>query len=580
VTSAPAEAASLRPVVLSVTPARGWVTGGTAVTITGKRFTAGAKVKLAAGNSPGANAIPATKIKVVSSTKITAITGHGAKLGSFNVFVTTKGGTSAATAADKYSYIAASAWGTPTEIPAPGSASARPGWRGATELRGSASGQALFTSVSCSEYGTPRANTCTLVGQDGNNQPFYVIYQAIPQGPTTWSTPAEITGTPGGSGTFTSVSCVDGQDCMAVGQDGNNQPFYVIETNNVWGAPTEIIGTPGGSGSFTSVNCQDDVGSFPLYCAAVGQDGNNQPFYVNFLNNNVRGTPTEITGTPGGSGTLTSVNCTFSGDNCQAVGQDGNKQPFYVNSDNYYSWGPPTEITGTPGGSGTLTSVYWGGGFTAVGQDGNNQPFAVIQSGSGVYGPPTEITGTPGGSGDLSSANCYGGYLFCTAVGQDGNNQPFTVTLGNGIWGGPVEITGSPGGSGLFTSVDGTCEGDGYCMAVGQDGNGQPMYDIEAPTSAPTVSSVSPNSGPVTGGTPITITGSNFLPGAVVEIAPSNGLGSSAVPATNVTVVSPTQITATTGGGASPGTYGVYVITAGGVNTDPSSSAGQFTYTP
>ena len=60
----------------------------------------------------------------------------------------------------------------------------------------------------------------------------------------------------------------------------------------------------------------------------------------------------------------------------------------------------------------------------------------------------------------------------------------------------------------------------------------------------PTVTSVSPNNGPPAGGTSVTITGTNFAAGATVTF------GSAA--ATNVVVVSATQITATTpaGGGA------------------------------
>ena len=54
----------------------------------------------------------------------------------------------------------------------------------------------------------------------------------------------------------------------------------------------------------------------------------------------------------------------------------------------------------------------------------------------------------------------------------------------------------------------------------------------------PTVSSVSPNNGPIAGGTGVTITGTNFAAGATVTF------GGTA--ATNVVVVSSTSITATT----------------------------------
>jgi hypothetical protein len=61
------------------------------------------------------------------------------------------------------------------------------------------------------------------------------------------------------------------------------------------------------------------------------------------------------------------------------------------------------------------------------------------------------------------------------------------------------------------------------------------------PAPAPTVSSVSPTSGPIEGGTSVTITGANFVDGATVTIGGAS--------ATDVTWVSATSITATTPAG-------------------------------
>lgn len=88
-----------------------------------------------------------------------------------------------------------------------------------------------------------------------------------------------------------------------------------------------------------------------------------------------------------------------------------------------------------------------------------------------------------------------------------------------------------------------------------------------APVPAPTVSGITPNSGPTAGGTPVTINGNNFVSGATVSI----GL----TPATNVSVVNSTTITATTPGHAA-GTVNVQV-------TNPDAQTGTlvngFTYT-
>jgi acid phosphatase len=59
------------------------------------------------------------------------------------------------------------------------------------------------------------------------------------------------------------------------------------------------------------------------------------------------------------------------------------------------------------------------------------------------------------------------------------------------------------------------------------------------PAPAPTVTSISPNSGPTAGGTSVTISGTGFVSGATVSLG--------GTPATNVAVVNATTITATTG---------------------------------
>ena len=93
----------------------------------------------------------------------------------------------------------------------------------------------------------------------------------------------------------------------------------------------------------------------------------------------------------------------------------------------------------------------------------------------------------------------------------------------------------------------------------------------------PTVTNVSPNTGPTTGGTAITITGTGFVAGATVVIGQGNGPFKAAA-ATNVNVVSSTEITATSGGGAIAGAFSLYVTTSGG--TSAGNSGADFTYSP
>jgi len=86
------------PVVSAVGPASGPLSGGTAVTVTGSGFVAGATVQFGAG--------AATNVTLVSATQLTA-TAPAGNAGSVDVTVTTPGGTSASSAADQFTYLAA-----------------------------------------------------------------------------------------------------------------------------------------------------------------------------------------------------------------------------------------------------------------------------------------------------------------------------------------------------------------------------------------------------------------------------------------------------------------------------------------
>lgn len=90
---------------------------------------------------------------------------------------------------------------------------------------------------------------------------------------------------------------------------------------------------------------------------------------------------------------------------------------------------------------------------------------------------------------------------------------------------------------------------------------------VQTTVSSPTILSVSPTSGPTSGGTIVTLTGTNLLGATAVKF------GTTA--ATDVTVNSATSITATAPAG-SAGTVDVTVTTAGG--TSATSAADEYTY--
>ncbi|MFM8311728.1 MAG: IPT/TIG domain-containing protein, partial [Ilumatobacteraceae bacterium] len=83
---------------------------------------------------------------------------------------------------------------------------------------------------------------------------------------------------------------------------------------------------------------------------------------------------------------------------------------------------------------------------------------------------------------------------------------------------------------------------------------------------APTITSIAPTSGTTAGGTTVTITGTGFVAGASVSFG--------TLPATNVTVVSNTSITAVSPASSTAGPVSVSVTTSGGT-----SNGATFTYT-
>ncbi len=88
-------------------------------------------------------------------------------------------------------------------------------------------------------------------------------------------------------------------------------------------------------------------------------------------------------------------------------------------------------------------------------------------------------------------------------------------------------------------------------------------------TYLPTVTNVSPNSGPVVGGTAVTINGTGFVAGSSVAFGTH--------PAAAVTIVSSTTISAISPAATAPGTVDV-TVTAPGVGTSISSVGDHFTY--
>jgi IPT/TIG domain len=153
-------------------------------------------------------------------------------------------------------------------------------------------------------------------------------------------------------------------------------------------------------------------------------------------------------------------------------------------------------------------------------------------------------------------------------------------------------VSGAPGGnstvgvigaSGLYTAPAAPPSGGTVdvqaASAVSPSAVGTAIVTITAQSIAPVLSSITPNSGTRGTSVPVTLTGSNFQPGATVAV------GGEGVSPTNVTVAGSTRITATftIGGRSATGAHSVTVTTSAGTTaaqtftvTAPASGRGRF----
>lgn len=241
------------------------------------------------------------------------------------------------------------------------------------------------------------------------------------------------------------------------------------------------------------------------------------------------------------------------------------------------SGGTPVTISGTGFLSGASVSL---GGTAATGVTVVNSTTITATTPSHSAGSATVVvTNTDGQSGSKSSAFNYTNPAptvssISPASGSVNGGSAVTIT-GTGFLSGATVTLGGTAATGVSvvnsTTITATTPAHSAGAATvvvtntdGQSGSKSNGYNYS--NSAPTVTSVSPNSGTPNGGTSIIITGTGFLSGATVS------LGGTA--ATGVTVVSSTSITATTAA------HSVGAVTVAVTNTDNQSGslANGYTY--
>ena len=148
--------------------------------------------------------------------------------------------------------------------------------------------------------------------------------------------------------------------------------------------------------------------------------------------------------------------------------------------------------------------------------------------------------------------------------------QQYTLYLSQN--GGPLEPWASTAGTSYtLTLAAGHTYGVGVqatdVAGLSSSAPSEPQASFSVPSVVPAVSGISPSSGPAAGGTPVTISGTDFTSQATVHFGPNA--------ATDVAVASSTQLSATAPAGS--GTVDVTVTTAAGQSAI--SAADHFTYT-
>ncbi|HEY1221700.1 MAG TPA: IPT/TIG domain-containing protein [Bryobacteraceae bacterium] len=550
------------PTVSGVSPNSGPTAGGTAVTITGTNFAAGATVTF------GGTA--ATNVVVVSGTQITA-TAPAGSAGAVTVTVTVSGQSGSLASGFTYAggptvsgvspNIGPTAGGTAVTITGTNFAA------GATvTFGGTAATNVVVVSGTQITATTPAgiAGAVTVMvtvnGQSGSLANGFT-YAGSPTvsgvspntGSTAGGTAVTITGTSFGTGatvTFggtaaTNVALMNSTTITATTPAGSVGTVAVTVTVNgqsgslangfTYAVPTTTAITYV-QGNFATPQTAQSTVQIQYTAAQVAGDLN-----------------VVVAGWNDSTAAISAVTDLRGNTYALAVGPTA--QSGYASQSIYYA----KNIASAAAGANTVTVTF--------ASAATNPDIRILEYSGADPNNPVDVTATNSGNSATSSS--------VAATTTNATDLIFGANL--------VQTTTTGPGSGftrrLLTTPDGDIAEDQMVTATGSYSATAPVTP-SAPwimqmvafrtasgvTAPPTVSKVTPNSGSTAGGTAVTVTGTNFAAGATVT------LGGTA--ATNVVVISGTEITATTAAG-SAGAVTVTVTLSG----QSGSLANGFTYT-
>jgi hypothetical protein len=585
------------PTVTAISPTSGPIAGGTSVTITGTNFTGATSVTIGGA--------PATGVAVVSATSITATTPTHAA-GTVDVAVTTPGGIG--TGPGLYTYIAAPTVTaiSPTRGPTAGGTSVTITGTNLTGITSVTIGGVAATGVTVVSATSITATTAahaagtidvvvTTNGGTGTGTALYT-YASAPtvtaisptSGPIAGGTSVAITGTNLTGATSVTIGGVAATGVAVVSATS----ITAITPAHAVGAVDVAVTTPGGTGTGTglytysaaptvtaiSPNSGATAGGASVTITGTGLTGATSVTIGGVAATGVTvvsatsitaTTPAHAAGatdvvvtTTGGTGTGTGLYTYFSAPTVTAISPHSGTT----------TGGTAVTITGT--GLTGATSVTIGGvaatGVTVVGATS-----ITATTPAHAVGAVDVVVTTPGGTGTGTGLYSYASIPSVTSI---------SPTIGPTAGGTAVTVTGTNFTGATSVTIGGVvATGFAIVSATSITAITPPhaagTVDVAVTTSAgtgvgtglyiyaavPTVTSVAPASGPVTGGASVTITGTNLTGATSVTIG--------GVAATGVTVASATSITATTPA-HSAGTVNIAVTTPGGTGT----GTGLYTY--
>jgi hypothetical protein len=518
------------PTVTGITPSAGSVTGGQLVTITGTYFIAGPSLGVTIGGAP------ATSVSFVNANTITARTPAGSA-GVKSVVVTSADGQTA-TDAGAYTYDAVpTATGiTPSAGPVTGGQSVT--ITGTNFITGPSLGVTVGGNAATSVVVVnPTTITATTPAGTAGSQPVVVT---IGDGQTA---------TVSGTYTYDAVPTVTGITPFA-GPVTGSQSVTIAGTNFITG--TSLGVTIGGNAAtnVVVVNPTTITATTPANTAGAknvvvtigdGQTATDAGAYT------YDPVPTVTTISPSAGSVLGSQSVTITGTNFKPLGVP----PTVTIGGN-----PATVLTATATTLTVTTPAGTAGAKTVV---VTNYEDGQTATGTYTYDPVPTVTGITPSAGPVTGGQSVTitGTNFITGASLDviiGSNSATNIVVVN-----PTTITA--------TTSAGTAGVKNVVVVIG---DGQTAIDNFAYTydAVPTATTILPWDGSVVGGQSLTITGTNFITG------PSLGVTIGGNAATNVVVVSPTTITATTPAGT--GSARPVVVTIG--DGQSATDAGVYTY--